>query len=508
MISRRVAAIGWPLGVLALLAALLVTNPAGPAHGAPRVPAPAGSVPGRAAATATSAGTPPNIVFILTDDLTTNLLKYMPNVQRMERDGLSFSRYFVVDSLCCPSRAAILTGRYPHNDGVFSNQGPDGGYTAFDDYGDSSRTYGLGLQAAGYATGFFGKYLNGYDPTDGVPSGWDEWDVAGLGYREYNYDLNEDGSVRHYGSEPRDYLTSVLSRRASSFIARTAAQQQPFAVEIAPFSPHLPAIAAPRDVGDYRTLPAPRGPAWNRLPTHAPSWLAHFPALSKANKATIRRVYRHRVRAVLSIDRMVGHLRTLLDQLGIAQDTYVVFSSDNGYHLGQHRLRPGKQTAFDTDIRVPLVVTGPDVPPGRRLGAVAASIDLAPTFAAIANTQLPAPPDGTSMLPLWHGVVPADWPRAVLIEHRGRPLSPTDPDYQSYRAGSPPSYVAIRTAHALYVKYVNGDREYYDLRTDPYELHNQVGSVPAAVLGPLRRTLRRLSTCAGPRSCTAAARIG
>jgi arylsulfatase A-like enzyme len=184
-----------------------------------------------------------------------------------------------------------------------------------------------------------------------------------------------------------------------------------------------------------------------------------------------------------------------------------VFSSDNGYHLGQYRLRPGKQTAFDTDIRVPLIVVGPQVPAGRTIDAVTASIDLAPTLTRIGGTHLPAGHDGRSMLSLWHGQVPAGWRDAVLIEHHGGRLSPDDPDYQPYRSGSPPSYEAIRTANSLYVEYVDGEREYYNLRVDPYQLHNRVARAAPDALRPLRRALHALEACAGPNPCTAASQL-
>ncbi|MDT4921043.1 MAG: hypothetical protein QOI15_1945 [Pseudonocardiales bacterium] len=504
-ILRRVRVIGLPILLGALIVTLTLNEAPGAAHSS------AASPPrNRAATPAPAPGTAvrPNILFVLTDDLTSNLLRYMPNVQRMRQQGVSFSKYFVVDSQCCPSRAAILTGRYPHNTGVFRNTGSNGGYRAFNAHHNAARTYGLALQHAGYATGFMGKYLNGYQPNDGVPRGWDEWDVAGGGYREYGYQLNENGAVRYQGYRPRAYLTDVLSRKASAFITRNAGRERPFALEIAPFSPHLPATAAPRDVDRYRSASAPRGPAWNRLPTRAPRWLASLPALSRESGRAIRTVYRHRAEAVLSVDRMIGHLRRLLDGLGIADNTYVVFSSDNGFHLGQYRLRPGKLTAFDADIRVPLVVTGPGVPAARTISAMTTSIDLAPTFARIGHTALPAAADGRSMLRLWHGRVPRTWPRAVLVEHYGKPLRIGDPDYQRRGSGRPPTYEAIRTANALYVEYVDGEREYYDLRTDPFELHNTVSTTPPTALARLRTALHRLTGCSGATACRSAARVG
>jgi len=174
--------------------------------------------------------------------------------------------------------------------------------------------------------------------------------------------------------------------------------------------------------------------------------------------------------------------------------------------MGEHRLTPGKLTAFDSDIRVPLIVTGPGVPRGRTIGRMAENIDLAPTFAELAGTRMVGPTDGRSLAPLLHGRRVARWRRAVLIEHRGPVRGPLDPDLPQVGSGNPLSYEAIRLPHALYVEYVDGEREYYDLGRDPYERHNVVGSLGARRIATLHATLQRLERCHASRSCWAAAR--
>jgi arylsulfatase A-like enzyme len=167
---------------------------------------------------------------------------------------------------------------------------------------------------------------------------------------------------------------------------------------------------------------------------------------------------------------------------------------------------PGKQTAFDTDIRVPLVVSGPGVAPGRTVDALTSSIDLAPTFLQIAHAQPTDVQDGVGLLKLWHGErAPADWQRAILIEHHGPVDSSVDPDAQSFRSGRPPSYEAMRTASALYVEYITGQREYYDLTNDPYELHNIYGSLSASQQRSLHDRLASLANCRGASECQRAA---
>ncbi|MDP9219973.1 MAG: sulfatase, partial [Actinomycetota bacterium] len=370
----------------------------------------------------------PNIVFVLTDDLAMNLLQYMPHVQAMQLAGSTFLHYYVVDSLCCPSRSAIFTGEYPHDDGVFTNTGEDGGYGAFNKYGNRPRTFAVALKKAGYRTGLMGKYLNGYNPSDPVPPGWDRWDVAGDGYKEFNYALNENGKVRKYGKAPQDYLTDVLSRKAVSFIDSSADVGKPFMLEVSTFTPHRPNVAAPRDLHRFPGLKAPRTPAYDALPANAPAWLQRIPPLTAHDRDDMDREYRRRAQSVLAIDEMIGRIQQELSAKGLAKNTYLVFSSDNGFHMGDHRLRAGKQTAFDTDIRVPLIVTGPGVAAGRAIGQMTSSVDLAPTFEAIAGAPIATRVDGVDLQPLWHGYPPVDWREAVLVEHHGPDMANSDPD--------------------------------------------------------------------------------
>jgi arylsulfatase A-like enzyme len=236
--------------------------------------------------------------------------------------------------------------------------------------------------------------------------------------------------------------------------------------------------------------------------------LAKIPPLTPHAIAIINRTFQLRVEAMQAVDRMVGQLQQDLVAKGIAQNTYFVFTSDNGYHTGEYGLRPGKQTAFDTDIKVPLYVTGPAVPPGATVSAFTSAIDFAPTFEQIAGVTPSQKTDGVSMLSLWHGEPPPpDWQQGILVEHHGPDFLPDDPDRQSSFAGNPPSYEAVRTADALYVEYHDGDREYYDLTKDPDELHNLVAVAPPATLGPLQDMLHALENCHDSTSCQAAARI-
>jgi N-acetylglucosamine-6-sulfatase len=225
-------------------------------------------------------GARPNFVFVLTDDLSWNLVRHMPHVQALARAGATMSRYYVVDSLCCPSRSAIFTGEYPHDDGVFTNKGSDGGYGAYNRNKDPLKSFAVAFHRAGYRTALMGKYLNGYSPADSVPPGWDEWDVAGNGYPEFGYTLNEDGKQQHYGHKASDYLTDVLDAKAEAFIGSSALAHKPFMLEVATFAPHAPYTPAPRYAHAASHLAYPRTSAYNRLPANPPSWLTGMPALA------------------------------------------------------------------------------------------------------------------------------------------------------------------------------------------------------------------------------------
>ena len=464
----------------------------------------------------------PNIVFILTDDLSTDLVQYMPHVLKMQKEGVAFANYFVTDSLCCPSRASIFTGRYPHDTGVFTNKGPDGGFMTFRSRGNEKATFATTLSAAGYRTAMLGKYLNGYQPANPRAPGWSSWAVAGNAYREFNYSLNQDGEIATYGGAPADYLTDVISDRAVRFIKASAGA--PFMVELATFAPHRPSTPAPRDANALPGLRAPRPAAFNAAPdTNAVSWLRRLPALSRPEMEAIDAEYRRRAQSVLAIDKMIGDLQAAVAAIGEADNTYFVFSSDNGYHMGEHRLLPGKQTAYDTDIRVPLIVTGPGVPAGVTSDEIAQNIDLCPTFAELGGAVLGSSVDGRSLVPLLRGQKLDDWRTVALVEHHGRmKWDPGDPDamdlvdqspydapnawpsQRGLRHGNAPSYEAIRARTWVYVEYVTGEKEYHDLAADPDELRNSFSSLSSTQQASLHSLLAAIQNCHDEMSCRAA----
>jgi N-acetylglucosamine-6-sulfatase len=453
---------------------------------------------------APAATSKPNIVFILADDLSWDLVnpQFTPHIAALQARGVTFYRYFVADSLCCPSRATIFTGDFPHDTQVVSNTAPSGGYAKFRERRLGQRTFAVALQQQGYATSLLGKYLNGYGDafmtglSAPVPRGWSDWHVSNrTGYREFGFELNDNGRFNTYED---DYGVDVLGDHAVSFIDNS---QPPFALEIATFAPHAPYTPAPRHADDFPGLAQPRDPSFNTRNEDPPDWLKHRAALNQEQIQAMDHDFRRRAQAMASVDDLVARV-----ERHVPPNTYIVFSSDNGYHMGQHRLKPGKMTAFDSDIRVPLIVAGPGVPHGRVVHEVAQNTDLAPTFIHLAGGAPSPAVDGHSLVPLLRGETRPAWPTLALVEHRGRRLAPSDPDLQS---DNPTSYAALRISspetEALYVEYTTGEREYYDIARDPYELRNIARRLTPARLAELHTRLAGLQNCHDALACWQAA---
>jgi N-acetylglucosamine-6-sulfatase len=443
----------------------------------------------------------PNFVFILTDDLEHNLYfdeSRFPKFNDLLVDkGTTFSNYFVTDSLCCPSRSSYLRGQYVHNHDVRSNRPPLGGFEKFHANEDEKSTIATWLHDAGYRTGLLGKYLNGYpngvEPTF-VPPGWDAWASPSRGgYSGYNYRLNENGTIVRYGASPQDYMTDVLSRKSGEFIQQSG--DKPFFLYVAPFVPHAPATPAPRHAEAFPGVQAPRTASFNQADVSAePQWLQNRRLLDDRQITSIDELYRKQLQSMLAVDDLIEHVVNTLRQTGELENTYLVFTSDNGFHLGQHRLPQGKITAFEEDIHVPLVVRGPGVPEGKKVDAFAANIDLAPTFAKLAGAKPPRFVDGRSLEPSFHGKSLGDSARdAVLVEH----FAPGDGGGSGRRVNVPPTYAAVRTDRYTYVEYVTGERQLYDLRADPDQLHNIAGTADKKVVDDLAKQVAALRTCKG-----------
>ena len=476
---------------------------------------------------------PPNIIVIPTDDLaagdlTPAMLEQMPNLRALMEEGTTFENAFVTNSVCCPSRATILRGQYAHNHQVLSNGSPLGGAKRFRILGGDGSTAATWLQEEGYRTAFFGKYLNGYH-TDYVPPGWDEWYAVTGNF--LSNDLNENGHTIRYNPD-RYHLDDVLSEKASDYVVRTAGAEPPFFTADRPFfmwigtkAPHQPATPAPRHEEDLADVLLPQPPSFDeKVISDKPDWVRNNPPLSLKQKKYMEELHRKRLQSMLAVDDMIGDLVESLRDSNELDDTYIFFTSDNGFHLGQHRLGAGKWTAYEEDIRVPLVVRGPGIPEGKTLDHMVLNNDLAPTFADLAGAKTPPFVDGRSLKPLLDAKPTpiADWRQRFLIEavaERGGvphppvinesevvPLVSGDPLPKDWRRTSAttaesseewgrPWLKALRTEDYLYVEYKTGEHELYDLKKDPYQLENIYDSAPDDLVRRLNSQFEPLRQC-------------
>ncbi|MFB4282405.1 sulfatase [Nonomuraea sp. MTCD27] len=437
----------------------------------------------------------PNIVLVLADDLESGTLPNFPNItQHLVGQGTSFDRFFVTNSWCCPSRASILRSQHVHSHGVLTNTPPEGGFDRFHTQGLERSTIGTWMQQAGYRTALMGKYLNHYPGASAqesfVPPGWNEWNVPVRAlYQEYGYRLNENGSLYDYGWSEQDYLSDVLARKAHDFITGSP---EPFFLYLAPTGPHNPANPALRHLDAFPTATAPRTPSFNQEDvSDEPLWLRTRPRIPEPAIAGIDERYRTRLRSMLGVDDLVGSVVRALQESGKLDNTYIFFTSDNGFHLGTHRLKQGKTTPFEEAIKVPLVVRGPGVKVGAAVTQMGATIDLAPTFAELGGATAAPFAEGRSLVPLLKGTPPGDWRKQVLIEF-SRPADP------SSAAQTPvPAYQALRTDQYTYVRYETGERQLYDLHADPYQLRNLAEYADPALVGRLDQRLTGMAGCSG-----------
>jgi arylsulfatase A-like enzyme len=454
-------------------------------------------------------------VFILTDDMAYTDLQFMPNTMRLlGQGGMSFDQFFISMALCCPSRSCILRGQYPHNTQITGNIEPEGGFNKVHRLGLENSTVATWLQQAGYRTALFGKYLNGYPGDLGqsyVPPGWTEWysAVAGDQYGEFSYTLNENGRQVEYGKGPGDYGTDMYAAKAAGFIQRSVQADQPFFAYISVYAPHAPAAPAPRHASLFQNISMPRSPSFNEEDiSDKPESLRHNAPLDDKQIRQLERLYRKRLQSLQAVDEMVANLVQQLETLGQLDNTYIFFTSDNGFHLGEHRLPQGKDTPYEEDIRVPLLVLGPDVKAGSVVDALTGNIDLAPTFAELAGINAPAFIDGRSIVPFLRGTLVANWRAAFLLERGSQAdasstnFSPTPTSTLTLEAPdsvldqlSVPNYVGLRTADYTYVEYANGEIELYDLHADPYQLLNLASTADPSLLKMFHAWLESLRQC-------------
>jgi arylsulfatase A-like enzyme len=471
--------------------------------------------------------TRPNIVLIMDDDQSAELQRFLTktNAAIGGKKGVTFANSFVSYSLCCPSRATMLTGQYAHNNGVRGNQPPSGGYSKLQPTLDNSLP--VWLQRSGYATAHIGKFLNGYGSAPSldseVPPGWSEWYgsvddpdayTGGSTYSAYGYTLNENGTPVHYGAtnqavvDPGTYQTDVYSQKAADFIRRRAPSRTPFYLSVAPRDPHSESAscdcagnnprAAPRYEGALAGESPPITPNFNEADvSDKPATIKDLPPLTPFQINGVYQRYRARAEALLGVDDLVQNVVSTLKGEGELDNTVLIFTSDNGFFHGEHRVPQGKIRLYEPSIRIPLLIRAPGLPHGVTRKQPVFNVDLAPTILDFAGAKAGRVEDGTSLIPLIKDKLQRTG-RAIGLETFFNADDPTEePD-------SPPqNYGGVRTDRYLYAVYGTGEKELYDLRTDPYELQNRQGDPGLApVQASLDRLLGAIGHCAGS-SCRA-----
>ncbi|MFN8160737.1 MAG: sulfatase [Solirubrobacterales bacterium] len=494
-------------------------------------------------------GKRPNILVVMTDDQALADMQHMPNVEKLlVRKGTSFTN--AVDSfpLCCPARATFITGQYAHNHGVAGNFYPYGWY-GMKRRGDTLPHW---LQKAGYRTALIGKWLNGYGARDGhgeVPVGFSIWrgllDVSAYDY--FNFVMNVNGKLRiwgdrefaqdlvrfakievspgvttvaqllawaasiftpgYYGTENReDYSPDVTGAIAQRLVRRQAKSRRPFFIWWAPAAPHREDVATtilgrpgadPRPAPRYRKLSEsfvlPRPPSFNYSdPADPDSKVAQLPAMTAGQINQLELDYQGRLGSLRAVDDHVRRIVQILRETGQFRNTLIVFLSDNGWVQGQHRIPGDKFTPYEESILVPFVLRGPGIPRGRTIGKQVSNIDFARTLLDAAGARPGRTQDGISLLPVARH--PSRAPdRAIELEATA-PLFAGDGFPMSYDQ----PYQGVRTSRYKYVVWSYGARELYDLRKDPYEMHNKVADPAyASIKRRLQGKLKRLEDCKG-----------
>jgi N-acetylglucosamine-6-sulfatase len=450
------------------------------------------------------AASKPNIIMFTTDDQTVRDLIAMPKTQALIGSaGANFPHAYVSMPLCCPSRVTVQTGQYAHNHGVMGNTPPQGGYDRFNDQNDLP----VWLQSAGYRTIHIGKMPNGFGTETHetyVPPGWGPFN-NGNGRGEFyafikpasayfGFSIDENGVLKQYDAD--DYQTDVYADIAVDRIDRhfAAHAADPLYMQVQFFAPHDPADPAPRHAGAFATTPLPIDASFNEKDVRdKPGWIRAIRRFGGGLISKILSRYQRRLETLLAVDDAIQKIINQLSAEGQLANTYLIFTSDNGFMQGQNRLHQGKFAPYEPSIKVPLLIRGPGIPPGGQPRALVWNGDITATILNIANATAGLPQDGRSLLPYARDPNLRST-RPILIEtgppgatnEPGTPVSAAsgnrvrfskyvknldqDRTAQIARAIVAPRYRAIRTGRYLLVKYADSSRELYDLKNDPLQL--------------------------------------
>ncbi|KAF2727600.1 arylsulfatase-like protein [Polyplosphaeria fusca] len=469
----------------------------------------------------------PNIVFVLTDDqdLHMNSLDYLPHLQKhLLAEGTFYKRHFCTIALCCPSRVSLWTGKAAHNTNVTDVNPPYGGYPKFISQGLNENFLPIWLQEAGYNTYYTGKLFNAHTIENynsphvkGFTGSDFLLDPFTYQYLNSSYQRNKEPPVRYEGR----HTLEILAEKAYGFLDDAAKQDSPFFLAIAPVAPHSnvaldnlqgpiekivanfsPPIPLERHRHMFKDVKVPRTENFNPHKSSGVNWISRLPRQSQENVDFNDHFYRQRLRALQGVDEIIDGVVSRLDGYGLLDETYIIYSTDNGYHIGQHRMQPGKECGFEEDINIPLIIRGPGIPRNLTTEIITTHTDLAPTILKLAGAPLRGDFDGAAIPLTSSGIEEAKLTRHehVNVEYWGFALG-EGKDWGGDRFHFNNTYKGLRILGQSYDYYYSvwctNEHELYNIENDPGQLHNLLGedSSTSYLLGyPLHKVVSRLDS--------------